>query len=1244
MGLGKTYSTQYLADSNNNTGVAGQVLISTATGINWSDGTDIIGGPYLPLVGGTLTGALTGTSATFNGNTITTGTLSIGQTTTATVPLEVNGGAMLTNQRVDNAEKYPIGHYQPGETLFEIDTTWTDAQLRKYFNSPNVSWNADADAPGGYAIYISGGIGVGGEYGSGFPYIPVDDDGIYYMECYIKNVGTSQTHYMGSNEYNESFGSTGGNPGSYGYWVMANTNPGNTWTKVSGYITDRDASATGKFELGTKYWTPLALFNYGAGTGTRACLISGWKVIRVDSPGDRYFDSKVYINAGASIPSRTEEFQVTGRQIITNTGTNGPSLYLGYNSSGSNTIQLGRGRTADGLSYIDFNGEVMAAGDYGFRIMRNAGVNAVTMLNQVGTGNLQINAANGADTVFTNTNVGIGATSPAGKFEIKSAASNYTTAPAITFTDDTGVADSRWILGNIATNYGNFVLAESDSATTVNYSPRITVIPGGNVGISVTNPGAKLDVFDPSTTAANTIVAQAIKNYVGGSAMFRVGMNSGSTTADIEMNSGQGGPFRYGSYGEMNIVNNRLTSKINIVNNTSIAATIDSDGNVGIGVTGPDTKLHVFEAGTAMIRIDSGATSPYKAGIEFLRSSINGGRIYNDGGAVQIKLESDFAYDAANPTRGGFMFKTAPVTSAILVDAVRIDARGYVGIGTTLPSEKLEVAGNAVINGDLSVSNSFIDSNGNSGSSGQVLTSTSSGTSWSGASGNINTPTQLNLSLGEGYASNVREFLYRNRYRVSPANLSYRYALHFENPSMPEPSIELLPIGGRPGGGLINTAAAGLLFNISPRSTTLNTNGIFKTQRGTTATVVGSDQYIDIVDINEPRIDFTETTTGDFLMEPSSTNRTVSSVDFSTSSWSVDGVTIASFEGDAPDGSDEASTITEISGDTGRHSCFQVVSSSTSLINTFSFFAKYNGTAQFISIVLSNTTTWNSQFVVDLKNGVITKEASPSSSFTNTNKLEKHGDGWYRLISTIEGDFAGDNIYSRIVMSNVAVPPYPPLNTYTGRNNYNILIWGAQLEEQAFATSFIPTTTATVTRGAEISQGVQSYHGTYSSGNPQGTLFAEMSALGDNDNPAYNVDTKISLSNTANTFDNYVTIGFSRFDGNVFAEITSGGTLQTVNFGATGVDKTKMNKYALAWNDGFMRFFVNGVQTNSEHVSAPNINTLQFSAAVTSSQRFQGRVKSLKVYKEMLTPEQLGTLSSWSSFDEMALSQNYTIY
>jgi hypothetical protein len=60
----------------------------------------------------------------------------------------------------------------------------------------------------------------------------------------------------------------------------------------------------------------------------------------------------------------------------------------------------------------------MAAGDYGFRIRRRAGVNAITDLIQVGTGSLTINALNGADTVFTNTNVGIGVTSSATKLDI----------------------------------------------------------------------------------------------------------------------------------------------------------------------------------------------------------------------------------------------------------------------------------------------------------------------------------------------------------------------------------------------------------------------------------------------------------------------------------------------------------------------------------------------------------------------------------------------------------------------------------------------------------------------------------------------------------------------------------------------------------------------------------------------------------------------------------------------------------
>jgi len=216
-------------------------------------------------------------------------------------PIFTNGLSKQNSRYHDGVvSEYPLGHYTPGETLFEIDPTWSDAELKSYFDNNSVSWDEVANAPGGYAIYINGSVGVGGVYSSGFPLIPIDEDATYYQECWIKNA-TSATmgHYMGSNDYEADFthpASGAGNPGSYGYWVMSNTNPGNTWTKVSGYITGHHASNSGAFETDATYFTPLALFNYTTpASGTRACWISGWKIIRVDKVGDRIFQDDVQV-------------------------------------------------------------------------------------------------------------------------------------------------------------------------------------------------------------------------------------------------------------------------------------------------------------------------------------------------------------------------------------------------------------------------------------------------------------------------------------------------------------------------------------------------------------------------------------------------------------------------------------------------------------------------------------------------------------------------------------------------------------------------------------------------------------------------------------------------------------------------------------------------------------------------------------------------------------------------------------
>ena len=131
-------------------------------------------------------------------------------------------------------------------------------------------------------------------------------------------------------------------------------------------------------------------------------------------------DGKVIINSSAGISGRTENFQVFGKQIITNTGTDDAVLYLGYNSSGTNTIQLGRGRTDDGLSYMDFNGEVMSAGQFGFRIIRYDGQNASSELKQVGTGAFKLTCSDSADIILNpnSGSVGISQTNPSYKLDV----------------------------------------------------------------------------------------------------------------------------------------------------------------------------------------------------------------------------------------------------------------------------------------------------------------------------------------------------------------------------------------------------------------------------------------------------------------------------------------------------------------------------------------------------------------------------------------------------------------------------------------------------------------------------------------------------------------------------------------------------------------------------------------------------------------------------------------------------------
>jgi hypothetical protein len=87
MGLGKTYSTKYLLDSNNNRGAEGQVLSTTSTGIDWVDANTVPGSGLWLASGNNI----------YNSNS---GNVGIGMTTAPNYKLEVTGSGYFNGQLI----------------------------------------------------------------------------------------------------------------------------------------------------------------------------------------------------------------------------------------------------------------------------------------------------------------------------------------------------------------------------------------------------------------------------------------------------------------------------------------------------------------------------------------------------------------------------------------------------------------------------------------------------------------------------------------------------------------------------------------------------------------------------------------------------------------------------------------------------------------------------------------------------------------------------------------------------------------------------------------------------------------------------------------------------------------------------------------------------------------------------------------------------------------------------------------
>ena len=239
----------------------------------------------------------------------------------------------------------------------------------------------------------------------------------------------------------------------------------------------------------------------------------------------------------------------------------------------------------------------------------------------------------------------------------------------------------------------------------------------------------------------------------------------------------------------------------------------------------------------------------------------------------------------------------------------------------------------------------------------------------------------------------------------------------------------------------------GTLYSIKPTSGL----GDMTVVRATTATRVNSAGLIESVANNVPRLDYTDSTCPSLLVEPQRTNLCLYSEQLDNAAWTQNTTSVTANATTSPDGTQNADTITSISALPSIASPIAVFTSTTNV----SIFVKYVS-QQWVTLMSGGAVNDYANF--DIQNGVIGSVGSTSSNA----QIQSFGNGWYRISVTFSGYAGNTNLYFGFIASGTS-----GWNTFDPNFNKSLYAWGCQIENSSYPTSYIPTTTASVTRNED---------------------------------------------------------------------------------------------------------------------------------------------------------------------------------
>lgn len=364
--------------------------------------------------------------------------------------------------------------------------------------------------------------------------------------------------------------------------------------------------------------------------------------------------------------------------------------------------------------------------------------------------------------------------------------------------------------------------------------------------------------------------------------------------------------------------------------------------------------------------------------------------------------------------------------------------------------------------------------------------------------------------------------------------------------------------------------------------------------RASTGTYVNSSGVLSSAAVDAPRFDYDPTTLAPLglLIEEQRTNLCLYSNNLNQATWGKGSTVSLTYDTTiAPDGTTTADTITVVSGtDTG---VYQSIACSASTAYTWSVYVKLGTMAasDYKIAIYDNT---NAAFIaVD-----IVPTQTPSAT------------AWTRITYTFTTP-----------ATCVSVRPYCFRNSLSAATSVNV--WGMQLEQGAFATSYVPTVAASLTRAADVATVTGANFSNWYN-QTEGTTYVEAS----------------TLPNVTSAVLTYA-ISDGTFNQSIYGNFNAGNTYRGANVAVAGIGQvnligtfsiassTNNTKDAFAYKQDNFGESCNGLATRTDNAgTVPAVNRLYIGSSWSGNSNFlNGHIRSFKYYPTRLRNSALQALT-----------------